>query len=318
MYVSDQKTFNTLAVFVLVIGPWFGVSTQTWGWLLDIALLIALFSVGRRVGEQALRYGATFLLSGYGLALIFNGFSSLQYISFLPWAGLVTLWCIGKNVPQRALVFWSLVAAGVLGVMPTFVMLIQGIPQESIQSFVQAMMDQYRQAGMLETLKGQGVSENELQALFEQILKTVIMLIPGLAAITALARWGVVYFFFMRLFPIPGLQYRPFTEWRLPWYAVWGMNLAIASYLIGDQFQWLAIKSFGINLMLVYGVVALVLGSALFVTFLKKPWVSGFFRFIILFSSFLYIQITAMVLIIMGLLDLVLDFRHMPIRKKEE
>lgn len=318
MYISDQKTTNTLAVLVLVIGPWLGVSMQIWGWLLDIALLIALLWVGRSVGGQALRHGSVFLISGYGLALLFNGFGSIQYFSFLPWAGLVTLWGMRANIPQRVLVFWSLVAAGVMGVLPTVIMLFQGIPQESIQSFVQTMMEQYRQAGMLESLKSQGVSEFELQAFFEQIVNTLIALTPGLVAITAIASWGVVYYFFMRWISIPGREYRPFTEWRLPWYAVWGMNLGIASYLIGDQLQWLAIKSIGLNLMLVYAVVALVLGSSLFVTFLKKPWVSGFFKFIILFSSFLYIQVTAMVLVIMGLLDLVLDFRHMPIRKKEE
>ncbi|SHN69467.1 DUF2232 domain-containing protein [Desulfitobacterium chlororespirans] len=318
MYVSDQKTTNTLAVLVLVIGPWLGVSMQVWGWMLDILLLIALLWVGRSVGRQRLRYGLVFLISGYGLALLFNGVSSLHYFSFVPWAALVTLWGMGANVPQRALVFWSLVAAGILGVLPTLAMLMQGIPQESIQSFVQNMMEQYRQAGMLESLKTQGISELELQSLFEQIVNTLIMLTPGLVAITALAKWGAVYYTFLRWMPIPGREYRPFTEWRLPWYAIWGMNFAIVSYLLGDQFQWLAMKSIGINLMLVYGVVAFVLGSALFVTLLRKPWLSGFFRFVLLFSSFLYIQVTAIVLIIMGLLDLVLDFRHMPIRKKED
>lgn len=318
MYVSDQKTTNTLAVLVLVIGPWLGVSMENWGWLLDMAMLIALLWVGREGGGQVLRQGSVFLISGYGLALIFSGFASIQDFSFLPWAGLVALWGIEKNIPQRVLVFWSLVVAGVLGVIPTLTLLMQGIPQESIQSFVQSMMDQYRQAGMVETLKGQGVAENEIQALFEQIVNTIIMLAPGLVAITGLARWGFVYYFFIRYFPPLSLEYRPITEWRLPWYAVWGMILAIASYLIGDQAQWIVIKSIGLNLMLVYAAVALVLGSALFIAFLKKPWVSGFFKFMILFSSFLYIQVTAMVLIIIGLLDLVLDFRHMPIRKKEE
>lgn len=318
MYVSDHKTTNILAVLLLVAGPWLGVSKQSWGWILDILLLLALLWVGRTDREHGLRFGTIFLVFGYALALLINGFSSIGYFSFVPWAGLVTIWAWNANISHRTLVFWSLVAAGVAGVLPTLVMLIQGVPQESIQSFVQSMMDQYRQAGMLDTLKRQGVTELELQTLFEQIVSTMIMLTPGLVVITALTKWGAIYYFFMRWLPISGREYRPFTEWRLPWYAVWGIILAIASYLIGDQFQWIFIKSFGINLMLVYGAVALILGSALFVSFLKKPWLSGFFKFILLFSSFLYFQVTAMVLIIMGLLDLVLDFRHMPIRKKED
>ncbi len=96
------------------------------------------------------------------------------------------------------------------------------------------------------------------------------------------------------------------------------MSLAIASYLLGDIFQWVILKNFGINLMLVYGAVALVLGSAIFISFLQKPWVSNFFKFILLFSSFLYFQITAFVLIVMGLLDMVVDFRRRPMRQKKE
>lgn len=318
MYVSDQKATNILAIVVLMAGPWLGVSKLAWGWMLDILLLFALLWVGRTNRNHGLRFGTIFLVSGYALALIFNGFSSIGNFSFVPWAGLVTIWALHKNITHRSLAFWSLVAAGIAGVLPAIAMLLQGVPQESIQSFVQSMMDQYRQAGMLDALKGQGVTEIELQTLFEQIINTMVMLTPGLVAITALVKWGVVYYFFMRWLPIPGREYRPFTEWRLPWYAVWGMILAITSYLMGDQFQWISMRSFGINLMLTYGAVALILGSALFVSFLKKPWVSGFLRFILLLSSFLYFQVTAMVLIIVGLTDLVLDFRHMPIRRKEE
>lgn len=318
MYISDQKTSNMLAVLVLVAGPWLGVSQQAWGWILDIVLLLALFWVGSRDQKQGLSFGLIFLTFGYVFALLVNGISSIGYFSFVPWAGLVTVWGMRTNISHRALVFWSLVVAGIAGTIPTIAMLFQGVPQESIQSFVQTMMEQYRQAGMLDTLKSQGVTELELQNLFQQIINTIFMLTPGIVGITALAKWGAVYYFFLRWLPIPGREYRPFTEWRLPWYAVWGMNLAIASYLLGDQFQGIAIKNFGLNLMLVYGAVAFLLGSAIFISFLKKPWVSGFFKFILIFSSFLYIQVTAVVLIIMGLLDLVLDFRHRPTPYKKE
>lgn len=317
MYISDQRTTKILAVFVIIMGPWLGAAMQAWGWMLDILLLTALLWIGRSAGGQGFRYGLVLLSAGYGLALFGNGVSTLPSMSFVPWAALVTLWGLEAKIPQRELVFRSLVAAGMGGVLPNLLMLLQGIPQESVQSF-QSLMDQYRQSGILETLEGQGVSESEIQSLFEQSVHTLIMLMPGLAAVTALVKWGAVYYAFLRWLRIPGREYRPFTEWKLPWYGIWGMNAAIVSYLIGDQFQWLGMKGLGLNLMLVCGVVALVLGSTLFAYFLQKPWLSGFLKFILIFFSFLYMQVTAMILIMIGLLDLVLDFRHMSIREKED
>lgn len=202
--------------------------------------------------------------------MLLNGFPSYTSFSFVPWAGLVTIWGMRAPITHRAVVFWSLVAAGVTGIIPTLGMLLQGVAQDSVQVLVQSLMDQYTQAGMLENLKSQGVTERELLTLFEQIANTMITLTPGLVALTSLAKWGAVYYFFVRWFPFPERAYQPFTEWRLPWYAVWGMNLAIASYLVGDLLQWLTVKHIGLNLMLVYGVVALILGSAIFVSFLKN------------------------------------------------
>jgi len=318
MYISDKRTANTLAVFVLVIGPWLGVSMQAWGWLLDMVMLLAILCVGRNAGAQALRYGTVFLASGYALALIYsNGLSSIEYFSFVPWAGLVTLWGLKTKREQKVIVFWSLVAAVILAVLPSASMLWQEVPQESVQTFVQATLEQYRQTGMMDSLVSQGLTESQLEALFSQIATTILTITPGLIGISALAKWGIVYYFMMRYWPFEGLTYRPFTEWRLPWYAVWGMNFALASYLIGDQIQWLALKNIGLNLMIVYAVVALVLGSSLFINFLRLPWLSGFFRFIIIFASVFYAQLTALVLVIVGLLDLVLDFRHRRLQKKE-
>lgn len=318
MYISDKKTAQLLGLFILVAGPWLGATLQIWGWMLDIALLLALLYTCGRQGNERISYGFFLLALGYFLAIITNGANSLGYMSYVPWAGLVTMWARKKGLHHHALVFWSLLAAGILGAGPTLLYYWEGFSQESMQLFIQNMIEQYRQAGMLDTLIQQGVTESEVEDFFQQILSTILLITPGLAAIGGLLKWGATYIFYLRWQPKPGWEYRPFTEWRLPWYGVWGMSLAIASYLLGDIYQWVILKNFGINLMLVYGAVALVLGSAIFISFLQKPWVSNFFKFILLLSSFLYFQITAFVLIVMGLLDMVLDFRHRPMRRKRE
>jgi hypothetical protein len=171
---------------------------------------------------------------------------------------------------------------------------------------------------LIENLQQQGLSEVDVRSLLGTVLNYIILLTPGMATISGIVEWAAVYYFFARWFATPGREYRPFILWALPWYAVWGMNLAVASYLLGDQFQWLFLRSFGINLMLVYGVVALVLGSAIFMFFLKSPWMSRLLKFILIFSSMIYFQVTVIGLTLLGLVDLVLDFRRFRIPKKDD
>lgn len=318
MYMSDQRISNFLAILALVVGPWVGVSREAWGWMLDVLLLLSVLWTGRSGRENGFRYAAVFLALGYGIALVLNGVSSIGSFGFVPWAGLVTVWALKMNFPQGATVFWSLIAAGLAGIIPALSLLHQGVPQESIQSLIQTIVDQYRQSGMIETFQQQGLSEAEIRSLLEQVVNTIILITPGLAAILGLVEWGVVYYFFARWFPEPGREYRSFTQWRLPWYAVWGINLAVASYLMGDQYQWIALRSFGINLMLVYGAVALFLGSAIYSFYLKSPWMSGLLKVILIISSFIYIQVTVVCLTLLGLFDLVLNFRRLPVLKKDE
>lgn len=318
MYVSDQKSSNTLAIMALVIGPWLGVFLNAWGWMLDILLLLSVFWIGRNDRQLGFRYAAILLLLGYGLAVFLNGIGSLERIDFIPWAGLVTAWGLKNKWPQSTNVFVSLVAAGIAGVIPVIPILYQSVPQESIQGLVNSVLDQYRQAGMLETFQGQGISETEVINMLESAVNYFVLLTPGLSVISGIALWGAVYYFFARWFPQPGSRIYPLMQWRLPWYSIWGMILAIASYLLGDHFQWVALRGFGINLMLIYSAIALVLGTAVFAYLLRLPWMSRLIKAVIIFTSIVYIQFTVIGLVLLGLFDLVLNIRRLPLGEKRE
>jgi hypothetical protein len=311
MYVSDQRTSNFLAILALLAGPWLGVSREAWGWMLDVLLLLSVFWIGRKE-ERGFQLAATFLALGYLISLVFNGVTTIDKMGFIPCAGLFTIWATKEKLPQGSTVFWSLCLAGLAGSIPALISLHQGIPQDTVQGLIQGMLEQYRQTGILDAFKQQGITEIELKSLLERTINVIILVTPGLASVLGLFVWGAVYYFFARWFPEPGRKYRPFTQWRIPWYAVWGMNLAVASYLLGDQFLWLALRSFGINLMLVYGVIAVVLGSAIFIHYLKSPFLSNFLKFLLIFTSFIYIQVTVVGLALLGLFDLVLNFRRLP------
>lgn len=317
MYVSDKKASTLLAILALVIGPWFGVSREAWGWMFDVLLLLSVLWIGRSSERNGLRMAAFLLIVGYGIAFLLEGISMISRVGFIPWAGLVTVWGVKENWPQRVTVFNSLIAAGIAGLVPVLYLLHQGIPQEFVQNLVAGVLEQYRQVGMLETLEQQGMNEAELISLLEQGVQYFLLLTPGLAVISSLAEWGSVYYFFARWFPQPGQEYKPMTHWRLPWYSLWGANLAILCYLIGDQFQWLMLRSFGINLMLVYGVITFILGMGVFLFYLRSPWLSKFFKAILLITSFIYINVTVIGLVLLGLLDLGFNFRRLSSLKND-
>ncbi|AHF08325.1 DUF2232 domain-containing protein [Desulfitobacterium metallireducens] len=310
MYVSDQKVTKGLAIFALLAGPWFGVAKGSGGWLLEVALLIATLSVGRSIGFKWM----TLCLSiGYGIAfLLGGGLSSVINIGFLPWVSVLTIWGVEHVWSRKSNLFWSLVLAGVLGVLPVIPMILQGMGTELMQEISRSMMDQYRQSGMLTSFTQQGISEADIENYVQQFLQYLFLFIPALAALGSMMEYGAVYYFFARWFPQKDQPFPLFSSFRLPWFAIWGVNLGIVSYLVGDQWNLLSIRTFGLNVMLIYAGVAFVLGSAIFIYYLRSPRLSGFIKWILIFMGFVYFQVTIMGLILLGLFDLVLNFRRIP------
>lgn len=310
MYVSDQKATRGLAIFALLAGPWFGVSRGSGGWLLEVAMLIAALWVGRSMGLRVL---SLCLFLGYVAALFAGGgLSSLVNIGFLPWVSLQTQWGIEHVWSRRSNFFWSLVLSGVLGVLPIVPTLQQGMGPELMQGLIGSMMDQYRQSGILTSFTQQGLSEADIEKLLQQFFQYLFLFVPGLTALGAMIEYGTVYYFFARWFSPKDQLLPSFSFFRLPRLAIWGINLGIASYLIGDQWNFIGLRVFGMNLMLIYACLALVLGSSIFLYYLLSPRLSGFLKGTLIFASFIYFQVTIVSLILLGLLDLVLNFRHLP------
>lgn len=310
MYVSDQKVARSIPIFALLAGPWLGISQGIWGWMLDIALLFAVFEVGRQKGFK----WATLLLTlGYGIAVLaVGGLINLENIGFLPWVGLLNVWGTEHSWSRKSNLFWCLVLSGIIGILPIIPLIQQGIGSEAMQKLINAMLDQYRQTGMLATLNQQGMSETELLADLQQMVQFLFLFVPGLTALGSIIEYSLARYLFTRWFT-PKAKHLPLSSFfRLPWFAIWGVNLGIASYLIGDQWNWIPLRIFGMNLMFVYAFLAFGIGSSIFLYNLRSPFLSGFFKAVLVLMSFLYFQVTIISLILLGLFDLVLNFRRLP------
>ena len=304
MYWSDRKSLDFLAGLALVFFPLAGV---VWGiWFLEFLLLLAVFWLGMQKG---LRLTAVLLAAGYGLALLVHWPGA---VSYLPWVSLFSVWAWERGWPLRTNAFWSLFLAGLLGAIPVIGLAQQGLEPQALNAAVNASMESYKASGMLDTLQQLGVTQADLRSALEQMLPLYVSLLPSLAALAGLFEYTLIGYLALRWIPAVRTSLAPFSRWRLPWYAVWGAIIGLAAYLLGDEFQLVSLKGLGMNLLVVYAGVALILGLSVYVHFLKSPRIPLLIKWALLFTNLFYFMLSIMAIMVFGLFDLVFNFRKLP------
>lgn len=308
MFISDELAQDYSARAVLLTFPWVGIAMGTWGFFWEVILLFSVFIVGRRRGVFT---AAFFLAIGYIAALVVFRVTAINYLGFVPMAGLLGVYGWQKDWPARVTFFWSAALAGVLGAALTLVFVAQGLDANTAAVMIDAIVQQYKASGLLEVMQQQGINESQIRDLLQQGIQIYALVIPSVVAIVSIIEFGFVFYIMRRWFK-GEVKWVPFTHWRLPWYAVWGAVLGIASYLLGDQFTWPVMRGLGINLMVVYGALTLVLGVSVYFYFLQSPRIPRFLKWALILVNFIYFMFSFVSIIMFGLFDLVMNFRRLP------
>jgi len=308
MLLRDEEVLNYLAGVILLSFPWLGLVLGTWGFIWGALMLVAVFLVSRRRGFPL---AMLFLLIGYGAPLIAFGATVFNSMSLVPLAGLLGVLGWRKHWPVRVTFFWSAALATVLGTIPTLPFMTQGFSALAASDLINTTVQQYQASGLLATMQQQGMTEAQVRDLLQQFIHIYSLILPSFAALVSLVEFGFV-FYFIRLWFKEDEGRVPFTRWRLPWYAVWGAVLGVAFYLLGDQFSWTALRVLGINIMVIYGALTLVLGASVFVYLLRSPRIPRFLKLALIITSILYLFFSVVSLIMFGLFDLVFNFRRLP------
>ena len=307
MFLRDDEAMNYLAGAVLLTFPWVGVSWGTWGVVWEILMLLALFLFGRRRG---LLVTTVLVLIGYVAPLIVLGGTAFNQMTLVPLAGLMGVLGWQRHWRVRVTFFWSAMVAAILAVIPTLPFLGQGFDSKTVSDMINLAIQQYKASGLLAVIQQQGISEVQFRDSLQQVIHFYGLIIPALSAIVALAEYGLVFYSVSRWFRDEGRI--PFTRWRLPWYAVWGGILGIVFYLLGDQFSWAVLSGLGINLMVVYGALTLVLGVSVYLYLLQSPKIPRVLKFTLILTSFVYFFFSLVSIMMFGLFDLVFNFRRLP------
>ena len=96
-------------------------------------------------------------------------------------------------------------------------------------------------------------------------IKTSVLLLP--AAYLIFAVFSTVLTYMVGSKVLKRLNYRvnnlpPFSQWRLPWYSIWGIILGLLFLLIGDKFDFSVVKIIGQNLLTIFGFTFFIIGLA--------------------------------------------------------
>ncbi|MDP4159244.1 MAG: DUF2232 domain-containing protein [Bacillota bacterium] len=307
MFLRDEEAMNYFAGVTLLTFPGLGIYLGTWGAIWEMLILLAVFLFGRRRG---LVMTMVLVSIGYAVPLIIFGGTVFNQITLVPLAGLLGVFGWQRRWPVNVTFFWSALVVAVLGAIPTLSFLTQGFDSKVINDMINSAIQQYDASGLLTVIQQQGMTEGQIRDSLQQVIHFFGLIIPSLSAIVALAEYGLVFYVVRRWFkdeePIP------FIYWRLPWYAVWGGILGIVFYLLGDRFSWSILNGLGINLMVVYGSITLVLGVSVYLYMLRSPRIPRVLKFTIILASFVYFFFSLVSIIMFGLFDLVFNFRHLP------
>jgi hypothetical protein len=298
MFLRDEVALYYLAGPILLTFPLIGIVWGTWGFIWEVLILLAVFLMGR---QRGLPLTILFLLIGYGAPFVVYGVTAFGQMSFVPLAGLLGVLGLHKHWPVRVTFFWGAAFAAVIG----------AIRAKTASNMVNMKVQQYQDAGLLAAMQQQGITETQFRDLLEQIINLYALIVPSLAAIVALIEFGLVFYILRRLLKDDEGRI-PFSRWRLPWYTVWGAILGITFYLLGDQFSWIVLRRLGINLMVVYGALTLVLGISLYLYLLQSPKIPRLLKWALIITSFLNIFFSFVSIIFFGLFDLVFNFRRLP------
>jgi len=244
---------------------------------------------------------AVLLILQFGALALFYGYAFKR--RFKPSLTLL----VGTGVAILSLLLVILLMLGLFGADVVDI-------TKQMQASIEPTVQLYEKLGYF----GEGVQTELTEEMVRQILEsfvyTIALLIPALfvlwALSTAFLNYVMAQVVLLRLkVPIPVLP--PFRQWRLPWWTAWGFILGFAAYLAGDYFAWQTVSQVGLNIMMLYAPIFFVLGLSVTFFFLGKRVFRTWTRVLLVIMAVFFLQFVMIALVSVGLLDLLLNYRHL-------
>lgn len=218
----------------------------------------------------------------------------------------------------KTLFYGTLVALISTVVAMSFSFAVVGVkPQEmfkSMEASITPTIEMYRQLGLLAKLKASGMTETQLRDMLKAMVEMSKMLLPAglvLAAMfSAFINFVMARFLLRKLaFQVPEMP--PFTNWRLPWYSIWGFIVGLSAILIAQYYNIVWLGNVGKNVLYVYFPFLFAIGLSVATYFFKSEKVLPMFKAIAIFFSIINIPVAIFIILTLGLFDPLTDYRRL-------
>lgn len=314
MYLKDRDALVYASRLILLFVPYFSSMFGVWSWLIELLLIFALLINGKYSGAL---WTTGLLAVGYVMAFFPVGVSGLVQIGYVPWAAVLLLWLQEKGLSVSKSIFWALVLAALLSALPTAGTLSEALQPEVMQEKISSAMEYYEKHGYLQALEQQGMTRANLESYMQLVLPLYYKLMPGLAGLIGMIEISLAYLVFRLIFKNRESRLLPFARWQLPWYGVWGAIIGLAAYLLGDYAKISPLTITGMNIMVIFAGISLVLGLACLVYLVQSPKTQRWQIWLIIIGGVFFTQVALIALIFVGLFDLVFNFRRLPEKNEE-
>ena len=311
MYISDKDALQYASRIVLLLVPLISSWSLSWSWIIEILLIFAVFL---HAWSSGLRLTVNLLAIGYLASIIPLGIAGLPLIGYTPWAAVFLLLLRNKGLSMGQCMFWSLILAALLSALPTIPSTVQTLHPEIIEQRIEEHIQLYEQRGTIQTFEKQGIPRLEFERYVSLAVPAYYRLLPALAGILGMMEIGLAYLT-VRFSKRKHQVSLPFAFWRLPWYAVWVAIIGLVLYLSGDYLDYNVLNIAGLNIMLVIGTIAVVLGLSCASYFFQQLKIPRVLFWVAVVSAVFLPYYAVIVLLFIGLFDLVFNFRSIPEKK---
>ena len=303
--------------------------------LLGMAPVIGAFAIlicGIPITIAAARHGTftgalTAVLATLLIALFLGPLSALSYGLENMLVGFVIGYMLNKRKSGTKILQATVCTAATASLVLVFVSFaIMGFTPDTISAYYAQMeadmMEMYETTGVIDALmEQQGVSSIELTAMLQSMIAVIVKLSPAIMMIGGGVTGAVTCWLTMLI--LKRLKVRiprnfGFANWRLPFAAIWPIIVIWAVWLMGDRipFEWVNVLA--MNCMVVFAMILFLNGLTAAMHLFKFKEMSGGMKALTIMMFFMFFTGFIIGLIILGIADLLFDFRKKKVDNSRE